>query len=234
MADKYGDNAAFDWPDQWCDADDGVQDVAAPGAGDLAHLTANSGNATLTAGAATDYLVMTGFTGTLDLGAFTLDLAVDATLGDTSAHVNGTGQINVAGDLVLLSGLQLQSGVSFVMDSQGGATRTITSNSVAMGNLTIDDNGGGDTFQLIDNLDCDDFLLTDGVFQLNGQDMTCTLLDVDGGTLTGYAFSMVTVNGDIDYAAGTITDLHVTQAGTVVSPRSFPPPLPVSVRQCAV
>jgi len=183
MADKYGDNLAFNWPDQWCDADDGVQDVAAPGASDTANLTFNSGNCTLTGDvAAIVKLDMKQYgppyAGTLAMSVYSINASGDLSLagtitGDAGAIIYGGGDLEVDAGMSFDTDVEIELGAS----SGGKGINTV---GVALGPLKID--AAGAAYNLSFPLSCGDFELAGGTFNFNTKAVTCGSLTISGGT----------------------------------------------------
>lgn len=103
---KYAPQSDFNWADNWCSADDGVQDVASPGESDIAVFTANSGDCICD-----DYPVvlavdMTGYEGTYSGYGF------ETTAGPTI--LSGTFDLEEEGDLFIGGGVTLMPGTNWV------------------------------------------------------------------------------------------------------------------------
>ena len=158
MATKYPGWAPQVFSANWCDGDDGVQDVAKVQVGDAAVFTVNSGVVTLTTNEAADSLDMstvqwnrgfgTGAARSLDVGGAVIFGGAGGTnitlycAGDFTAVAADTGP----GDLTLL-----------VMDGTGN----LTSNATPLSDVQINTAG---TVTLADATECGDFTMTVGTF----------------------------------------------------------------------
>lgn len=214
MATKYPDHENQDWSDNWCDADDGTQDVGKAAAGDDAVMTANSATMTLTANEACDSLYMSGFSDTFAFAAFDLDVGGDCYLEGTFTADNG-GILYCGGSLQLVAGSDYDQGADLatIMDAATGS-KTITTNGVELGALTINDAAGDAIFTMTDALTCGAFVLTDGDFRTGGNDFTMDGITGAGGEL---AFGASTVDAGanditLDNIAATIGAGAVTAA----------------------
>ena len=181
----------------WSLADDNAKNQAKPDATDTVIVTVNSGAITLDEDGHGLQLTMTGYTGTLAMGANDLDIVEDVAL---DGAITGTGTIYSGGPLVLTSGMSFDTDITIVMDAPAGSS-VIYTNGVPLGPLVI--NGGAATeFDLSDDLSCGTVTLTEGVFQPGLNLLSCTGLDIDGGTFT--AGEDVTVNGNFSIDGGTL------------------------------
>ena len=196
---KYGDNLAFDWSGQWCNADDGVQDVAAPGPGDNANLTFNSVAVALTADTLHfDKFDASMFTGTVAMAGYSIDCnASYCWLGGTFTGDVGA-KIYSSVDFIATAGMSFDPDIEIVLDAAGGSSN-ITTNGVTIGDLTI---GGGAEFTLGDALSCGSISLASGTLNLSDQAVTMTA----GSTITqtGGALTSPTDYGATIDAAGAV------------------------------
>uniref|UniRef100_A0A6M3L7A9 Uncharacterized protein n=1 Tax=viral metagenome TaxID=1070528 RepID=A0A6M3L7A9_9ZZZZ len=180
MATKYAPQATFNWSDSWCDSDDGVQDVVKPGAGDLATLTVNSGDCAVNENtAALGGLNMTGYTGTITV-TNDIDVVGSANLAGTWS---GAGATSVDGTVNHNANM---SGYTGLLTFDGNADAHTIISTTAFGNLAVNNNGSS---VVLDNaIECASFTLTAGTF------------DCSASTYG------VTVNGNLTYTAGTLSN----------------------------
>ena len=218
MANKYASQSAFNWSDQWCDADDGVQDVTPPGATDTAFLTALSGDCTLTANTGTiTALRMDNYTGTLVFAAWAMDVDGYAKLGGTVTASSGA-QMNVSGDVVKNVGLTLDDNLLIIADGSG--LQTIQCNSVTGGQLQINNSGTALAFD-------DQFwttwnLASGGLYDDTGETVTVAGDITSRGQMDGSGKFVMAASGDLNVnVTGIMTELEV-QEGVVATCTTAP------------
>ena len=179
MAVKYADDAMlWPWSGQWCDDDDGDQDVATPQAGDQAYITANAGIwamldvTTNTLG----LLDMTGYTDSIIMGLNSIGVDGNAILdgGLTSA---GSPGLNVTGDVTMLAGFTMSSTVQIIFTGTG----TIIMAGVTGGKLHLD--AGAGTHTAGDAQVWTQSLIVTGTLDLANFPATLGNLTGTGGTL---------------------------------------------------
>lgn len=220
MADKYPthDAGPTNWSvSMWDDDDTNSKDEAKPGSHNT-FLTVNSGNITLdeTTGFLTS-LDMTGYGNTFAMGTEILYSVGNTTLdGTITADAGAT--INNAGDLVVTTGMTFDVDATIQMTATGGS-KTITSNGITIGPLTINDMGGSGVFTLADALTCAAFVLTDGSFSTGNFAFTPVSISGTGGELT-FGTSTVTASGDItlDNIIATVDAGNITATNLDIGP----------------
>jgi len=126
------------------------------------------------------------YSGTLAMGSHYIDSDGSFVwLGGTITGDSGA-KIYAEGDFVTTNGMSFDTDIEIVLDS-GSGSNLITTNSVALGALTVNDGGGGATFQLNGDLACGTITLASGTLDLNDKDVTLSAgstITHNGGTLT--------------------------------------------------
>ena len=139
MAAKYPVHApaSQNWSANWCDGDDGVQDVVKPGAADIPTFTPNSGNVTMDENsAALGGFTMTAYSGTLAMGAWDINVDGDCTIaGAFSASAGAI--LSVSGSLSVASGSTIPDTMGILLDGTGNVPCT----GVSLGLLTVNTAG---------------------------------------------------------------------------------------------
>ncbi|KKN89745.1 hypothetical protein LCGC14_0235910 [marine sediment metagenome] len=179
MANKYAPQAAFNWPgapDNWCDADDGVQDVAPPGAGDVAIFTVNSGAATMDNNVNIGGLTMTGFTGSVSMNN---DIDCDGVITNLSGTFTGGGDILVAGHVTVGANL-IMTGMTGRLNFDGGGAYQLTAGVRIFGLIL---NAGSTVTLQADSL-VDNFQVVTGTFADGGNDFDIAGSIICAGTIT--------------------------------------------------
>ena len=114
--------------------------------------------------------------------------------------MTGTANINTYGNLIISSGCTFSMTATIFMTATSG-TNTITTNTKSMYRLII--TGAGGTFQLQDAIICTGYIrLTNGIFDLNGQNVSCSNIYLTAGTktLTGGGSLTLTSQNGLDFA----------------------------------
>lgn len=190
MATKYAPYTAFVWSDNWCDSNDGVQDVVKPGIGDAAVLTVESGDCTLDEDtAALASLATVNYSGTLDLNGWDIDVDGPVITGGTTVATAGD-KLYVSGSADLFA--DLPSELTLVMDGTG--------------NLDLNGNTGGDieintagTVTAVILQAWDSFTLTGGTYVDEGFDHNIAgsiMMDAAEGFVSTGTWTM-TADGNI-------------------------------------
>ena len=177
MANKYGAQAPYNWSANWCDPDDGVQDVVKPAIGDVAILTANSAAATLDENsAALGGLTLTGFADTLAFGTNTIDVDGNAiVVGELTTGAGGT--LEVSGDLTVAATAVIPDALIVTLNGTGDVDAAASAGDVRV-------NTAG-THTAISALTCAAFTLTAGTYDDGGLDHDVAGdISLGGGALT--------------------------------------------------
>jgi len=221
MATYYPAHSAMNWSDaKWSLADDDAQNAGPPGAGDGFIFTSNSGDVTLTAspGVAFGVGYMTGYTGTLDLGPYTLDIDAAVMLDGT---ITGSGTISVTGNCEVKFGTDL-SGWTGKLLVDGADAQSLKTNGVSMPAIEINKGGGTCTAQdAVTVHDADGFLLAAGTYDDGGNAHNIAgSIRRTGGTLTTAATWTMTADGTLqqnNHYGSAFYDLNVANGVTATN-----------------
>lgn len=188
--------ASMNWSaSTWATTDGGAADQAPPGSMDTAVFTSNTGDVTLTANAsAINVLLMTGYTGTLDVVSYSLNVDGQATFDGTIAGT--TGEVQVLTNVILTAAMTWDTDVGLVLDGTG--TRSVTTNSVPLGAITVEI-ASASTITQQDAITCNSFSQTTSASNWNGNSKAMTV--------TGAAPHII-------ISAGSTTGMLVTQDGS--------------------
>lgn len=184
----------------WSEADDNAKDQAKPTAEDTVIFTANSGAIDLDENsAALVSFIMIGYASTLAMATNNIDSQGDVGLDGTITADDGA-VLYCGGDLVLTAGMTFDVDLAIVMDVETGS-KSIYTDGITIGDLTIDDAAGDADFSLTDALTCADFILTDGAFGTGDYAFTAnSIAGSDEGGELDFGDSTVAITDAFDTA----------------------------------
>lgn len=170
---EVGSETDWDEANNWAFTSGGSGGAGVPGGGNRVALDGNSTDSCILSAnsACSTIIVTTGFTYNFNMNSNTFTIDSTATF-----NSDGTGDLNI-NDALTVSDYNLTVGTwnavratSGTITIDGGNASTVTSNSNALGAITVDKSGSGVT--LGDALDAVSLDMDDGNFDFNGQTVT--------------------------------------------------------------